>query len=236
MQLFKKNGIIIFWAVLFADCFFLYNENYAYHGYLKAALVPVLLLYIFMNARKKHYLVSKSLIFMGMLFSWIGDLLLLNDSNGFDNNGFFMWGMFSFFIAHVFYIIFFFRLHPLNLLKATEAILAAIVLGVVGYQLYKFLHLELIQMPNLRIFLLGYGSAIALMAILATNVFANKSKRSLAVSYFMPGAALFIFSDIILVISKFKYPDESYLHVVTVMAYGYAQCLLAQGFNKHLKG
>jgi uncharacterized membrane protein YhhN len=231
MQLFKKNGIIIFWAVLFADCFFLYSENYVYHSYLKAALVPVLLLYIFMNARKKHYLVSKSLVFMAMLFSWIGDLLLLNDSNGF-----FMWGMFSFFIAHIFYIIFFFRLHPLNLMKATEAILATIVLGVVGYQLYKFLQPELTQMPNLRFSLLGYASAIALMAILATNVFANKSKRALAVSYFIPGAALFIFSDTILVISKFKYPDESYLHVVTVMAYGYAQCLLAQGFTKHLKG
>ena len=231
MQLFKKNGIIIFWAVLFADCFFLYNENYAYHSYLKSALMPILLLYIFMNARQKHYLISKSLVFMGLIFSWIGDLLLLNDSNGF-----FMWGMFAFFITHVFYIIFFFRLHPLNLMKGTEAILAAIVLAVVGYQLYKFLKPELAQMPNLRFSLLGYGTAIGIMAVMATNTFANKTKRALALSYFIPGAALFIFSDVILVISKFKYPDESYLHVVIMMSYGYAQCLLAQGFTKHLKG
>lgn len=231
MQLFKKNGIIIFWAVLFADCFFLYNLNYTYHGYLKAALVPILLLYIFLNARKKHYLVSKSLVFMGLFFSWIGDLLLLNDSNGF-----FMWGMFSFFIAHAFYIIFFFRLHPLNLMKATEAILATFVLGFIGYQFYKFLQPELAQMPNLRFSLLGYAVALGLMAILATNTFANKAKRSLAIAYFIPGAGLFIFSEAILVISKFKYPDENYLHVVVVMSYGYAQCLLAQGFTKHLKG
>jgi len=229
MQLLKKHGIILFWAILFADCFFLYNENYNYHGYLKAALIPVLLLYVFLNARKKHYLVSKSLVFMGLIFSWVGDLLLLHES-------LFMWGILAFFITHIFYIIFFFRLHPLNLLKATEATLAVIVLGVVGYQVHKFLQPELVQMPNLKIALYGYAAAIFLMAALATNIMASKTKRPLAINFFIPGAALFIFSDIILIVSKFKYHDENYLHVVTMISYGYAQCLLAQGFSKHLKG
>ncbi len=231
MLLLKKHGIILFWILLFLDCFFIYNQNYSYHGYLKGSLIPVLMLYIFLNARKRHYLVSKSLVFMGLLFAWIGDLLMLHEGNGF-----LIWGMLAFFFTHVFYIVFFFRMQPLHVLKATEATIAAVILITVGYQLNKFLQPEISQLPTLKVMLLAYSVAISIMAILATNVLSNKTKKPMALGYFMPGAALFIFADIIFLVSKFKYPDENYLHVIVMMSYGYGQCLLAQGFSKHLKG
>ncbi len=231
MQLLKKYGIIIFWFILAADCFLLYQEQHEYHGYLKAALMPVLIFYVFLNARKNHYLTSKSLVFSAMLFSWIGDLLLINNSNTF-----FLWGMIAFLIAHIFYIIFFRRLQPLNPLKATEATIATVVLIAIYYQLFKFLKPELAEAPSLRVPIYIYAVVIGIMAVMATNVFSNKSRRSLSINFFIPGVALFIFSDIVLVLHKFKYTDTGFLEVVIMVSYGYAQCLLAQGFTKYLKG
>lgn len=231
MQLLKKYGIIIFWVVLFADCLFLFEGKTEYHGYLKATLLPILIFYVFLNARKKHYLTSKSLVFSGMLFSWIGDLLLINNGNTF-----FLWGMIAFLIAHIFYIIFFGRLQTLNPLKATEATIATAVLIGICYQLFKFIQPELSETPNLKLPILIYAIVICIMAIMATNVFANKGRKSLAINFFIPGALLFLFSDIVLVLHKFKYIDTNFLDVVVMMSYGYAQCLLAQGFTKYLKG
>lgn len=231
MELLKKNGIVIFWLLLFADCFFVYQQNYQYHSYLKPALIPILLLYTFLNARKNHYLVSKSLVFMGLIFSWLGDLLLLNEGTNF-----FIWGMTAFFITQIFYIIFLFMFYPLKIFKATEAIIAAIILGFIAYQLNKFIGPELKQLPYVKFVLIVFAIGISIMAMMATNIFSSKSKRTLAVNFFMTGAALLIFSFIVLVINKFKYLDENYLQVITLMSYGYGQCLLVQGFGKRLKG
>jgi uncharacterized membrane protein YhhN len=231
MQLLKKYGIIFFWLLLFADCFLVYTGDLTYHTYIKAAMVPLLMLYIFLNARKKYYLVSKSLVFMGLFFAWLGDMILLNNSNSF-----FMVGMGCFFAMNIFFIIFFFRIHPLNIFKATEGTIAAIGMFIVLYKLYGFMQSDLSQMPNLRIFLLTYGLTISIMVVLAANTFDNRVKRPMVMNYFIPGAVLLVLAHAALVVYKFKYPDESYLQVVTTISYGYGICLLSQGFCKHLKG
>ena len=74
------------------------------------------------------------------------------------------------------------------------------------------------------------------MAVFAANIISDRGKRNLAVQYFIPGAILFMASDATLAVFKFKYVDVNFLQVIVMITYGYAQCLMAQGFTKYLKG
>lgn len=232
MQILKKNGIILFWMILFADCYFLYEQKYDYHAYAKITLLPLLMYYVFANARKKHFIRSKTLVFLGMLFAWIGDILLLQDGDVF-----FIWGMIAFMATHIFYSIFFYRVHKIGDTQSYEvSIIALLILAGVYYQLYKFIHSDLDLVPQFKIPVYAYAVVIGAMGVFAANIISHRGKRNLAVQYFIPGAVLFIGSDATLAIYKFKYVDVDFLQVIVMITYGYAQCLMAQGFTKYLKG
>ena len=206
-------------------------EQLDYHPYLKSMLIPLLGIYVFTNARKKYYFRSKMLIFFGMLFAWIGDILLLQEGDIF-----FIVGMIAFIGTHIFYGFYFYRLNVLNSTVGTEALVIAIVILLgIGYQTHIFLAADLALVPQLKIPIYIYSTILFLMAAMAANVFGNRSKKSIAITFFIPGAILFIFSDATLAVHKFKYIDVSFLRVIVLISYGYAQCLFSQGFVKHLK-
>lgn len=230
MQLLKKNGIILFWAILFIDCYFVFAHKYQFHAITKILLVPILVLFIYFNARKKHYNRSKILIFSGLFCAWIGDILLLNDSDEF-----FIAGTVAFLATHIFYSIFFYRVHPIKNARSYELTIIStiVVIGILIFIL-TFLYNDLPDFFKIPFYI--YAAAIGIMAILATNIYSNRGKQKLALQYFIPGAVLFILSDAVLAIFKFKYTDELFLEVIVMITYGYAQCFLAQGFAKYLKG
>src|SRR5262245_61343937 len=66
----------------------------------KPLLMPVLIFY-FLSQAKNKWIVG------ALLFSWIGDVLLMFQEN---NSSFFLFGLVSFLLAHICYIIFFFRI------------------------------------------------------------------------------------------------------------------------------
>lgn len=232
MQLLRKNGILLFWLILFADCYFLFEKKYDYHTYLKITLVPILMFYIFLNARKKHFIRSKTLVFLGLLCAWIGDVLLINSGDNF-----FIAGMIAFLGTHIFYSIFLYRVQPINNTTSYEvSIIAALILSAIFFQYFKFMKDDIERVSDLKIPIYVYCVAIGIMTVLAANIFSNTGKRNMAMQYFIPGALLFVASDAILLIHKLKYTDEDFLPVLVMLTYGYGQCLLAQGFTKYLKG
>lgn len=232
MQILKKNGIILFWIILFTDCFFVYNANWGAHFYTKILLMPILAFYIFLNARKKKFQRSKTLVFLGLACAWIGDILLTKNGDNF-----FLMGMVAFLGTHIFYSIFFFRIQPIeNTTHYETVIVAAMVVIGAYFGLFNFLKVELNSASNLKIPIFIYAIAIGIMAVLATNLFANRGKRNMAIQFFIPGAVLFILSDTTILLHKFKYVDMEFLNVIVMMTYGYAQCMMAQGFTRYLKG
>jgi uncharacterized membrane protein YhhN len=232
MQILKKNGIILFWIILFVDCFFVFNGNWGSHFYTKILLIPILVFHIFLNARKRKFQRSKTLIFLGLACSWVGDILLTQNGDAF-----FIWGMIAFLGTHIFYSIFFFRIQPIeNTTHYETVIVAAMVMVAINVGLYSFLKDDLNLFPALKIPVYIYSIAISIMAVLATNLFANRGKRNMAVQFFIPGAVLFIISDTTIALYKFKYVDMEFLSVIVMMTYGYAQCMMAQGFTRYLKG
>lgn len=226
MELIKKHGILLFWFILYADCGLLYLNKPQYHGILKPLLMLVLMFYLAFNTTKKSFTGSKLIVFIALLASWIGDILLLEEGDGF-----FIAGMVAFIITHIFYSIFFFRAVSIRLSKFTEGTIAAFVFILIASQLRKFLspHWGSFGLP-----IMIYMVFIGIMAILATNIARSKTMKTLAFNNFIPGAVLFILSDAIIVLNKFYFKEE-FLSIVIIMSYGYAQCLMVQGFNKYLK-
>lgn len=226
MELIKKHGILLFWFVLYADCGVLYLNKPQYHGILKTLLMLVLMLYLALNTTKKSFTGSKLIVFVALFASWIGDILLLKEGDSF-----FIASMVAFIITHIFYSIFFYRAVSVKLSKFTEGTIAAFIIIIIATQLRKFLspHWGEFGLP-----IMIYIVFIGVMAVFAANVARSKTMKPLAFNHFIPGAALFILSDAIIVLNKFYFKEE-FLSIVIIMSYGYAQCLLVQGFNKYLK-
>jgi uncharacterized membrane protein YhhN len=79
-----------------------------------------------------------------------------------------------------------------------------------------------------------YTVVICLMAATAANLLSSKPMKVIAAGFFVPGAALFMLSDSVLALNQFIYKD-TFLNIVVMLTYGYAQCLLVQGFTRYLK-
>ncbi len=229
MQLLKKRGILVFWIFLLIECYLIFSRQTYYASVVKIMLVPILLFYVFLNARKNHYQTTKTLVFFGLLASWVGDILLINNGDVW-----FILGMIAFMATHIIYATIFYRIHRLRLYKSQEAFIAAIILFIVCYYLFRFLNTNSSFEP-FKIPIILYMIVISIMAIMAVNILGTGSRKQNAINYFIPGAVLFIISDATLSVQKFVFPDENFLSVIIMLSYGYAQSLIAEGFSKTLK-
>ncbi len=224
----KKRGLIIFWLFLILNCYFIYTGQHLQQTITKAVLVPILLFYIFLNARKNYYKNSKSFIFSAFICAWFGDIFLVNKGDTF-----FLLGMLAFACAHILFAITFYRIHKLRILKSQEAFIAAIILVVAFYELYNFITPGL---GNFKIPVIIYMLVISTMAIMAVNLLSSGVRKASAMMFFIPGALLFIVSDALLALQIFMFSDIDLLGISVMLSYGYALSLFADGFTKLLKG
>ncbi len=179
-----------------------------------------------MNVRKNAYPTSKRIIFIGLFAAFIGDLLLI-----FNGTPFFIGGMLAFIITHIAYTTFFLKCSNVRFNKATEFVIAAVLVTLVAVKLLNFLKPYLGDMIwPVKI----YMAAIAVMTASAANLLSNNLLKVIATTYFVPGAVLFVLSDAVLASNHFLYKDN-FLDVVVMLSYGYAQCLMVQGFARYLK-
>ena len=228
MQLLKKRGLLIFWILLLLDCFFIYTKDESHRIFTKPLLIPILCFYIFLNARKNHYHNTKTLVFLALVFAWLGDILLMQSTRIF-----FLLGMLAFALTHIFLSITYYRIHKLKLAKCQEAFLATIVVSFICVAVYQFVKSEL---GSLKIPVIAYMVVISVMAILSANLLGSGLRKTSAINYFIPGAALFIFSDAVLISQMFVFNEIDFLPVIVMLSYGYAISLIGEGFSKLLKG
>lgn len=183
----------------------------------KSLLMPVLLGYFWVNARTIHS-GSRALIAMALLASWAGDVLLLFEAR---DGIFFLAGLGSFLLAHIFYCIYFERIRrkigpPLQLWLALPVVL---YYGVLIYVLSP--RLGELTWP-VRI----YGAVISIMLFLALQVHWTHRNRA---SFLMAlGAAFFVISDSLLAVNKF-YAPFPFAGVTIMCTYGIAQLFIVTG-------
>ena len=162
----------------------------------KPLIIPLLGLTYYYSLEKKLSF-FKDAILLALFFSWLGDILLLNESM-------FVPGLISFLTAHIFYIYFFART---NSGQASYFKLRPVMLIAVLAYLIEFMYLLWPSLGAMKIPVLLYGIAISTMLSAAIWQYQKLDDRT---SLFMIiGATLFVTSDSILAVNKFSSPFET---------------------------
>lgn len=194
-------------------------------AFLKALTKPALLssLIAYFGLNTANFGKSKFGLFLllGLVFSLGGDVLLMFQAE----EGFFMFGLGSFLIAHLFYIAAFTKTyeenHEIKLLKKY----GWVMLVVVGYA-YFFFNAIKDFLHDMVGPVLVYTMVISLMLLIALNRYKKVSGSSF--TYVAVGAALFVASDSILAWNKFV-RELDHAHLWIMMTYGLAQFGIAKG-------
>lgn len=162
----------------------------------KPLIIPLLGLTYYYSLEKKLSF-FKDAILLALFFSWLGDILLLNES-------LFVPGLISFLTAHIFYIYFFART---NSGQASYFKLRPVMLIAVLAYLIEFMYLLWPSLGAMKIPVLLYGITISTMLSAAIWQYQKLDDRT---SLFMIiGATLFVTSDSILAVNKFSSPFET---------------------------
>ncbi len=170
-------------------------------------------------------------IIIGLIFGWFGDLFLHIIS---EKVVFFLLGMFSFLIGHIFYIqAYILEIKSItgvsSFINAYEAMAAVIILGAfIIYSIIKKMNYGAIIVPGLL-----YASALTLMLVKATSlgillIRIGAPYAALAFAILFIGALFFMLSDITLAYIHFSGKEKNFkLKVFNIVTYFAAQVLLA---------
>lgn len=186
-------------------------------------LIIILLIVYFIVATRKVKSSIKIWVLLALLFSWIGDVLLMFQGN---DSLYFLLGLSAFLLAHIFYILFFNRIRAFELIAARWWLLLIVV--VYYGLLITFLSPYLADMKlPVRV----YGVVISIMFMLAMHMLYLKNRR--AGLLMMAGALLFVISDSVLAINKFYQSFESAGFII-MLTYGMAQLFIIEGGIRYL--
>ena len=208
-------------VIALAEIYSRYADNTMLHLVAKPLLIIVLLAYFYVSLQGRSDKITK-LITWGLIFSWLGDVLLM-----FENPAqplFFMGGLGAFLTTHVLYILAFKAVvkdHSKSIFKTRLiAIVPFIVIGgVFYYALFP-------NLAELKIPVFVYTTVIITMVIFALNRIGQVNMASFRLVYY--GAIIFMMSDLLLAINKFLEPFD-YAGVYIMGTYILAQGLIVGG-------
>ena len=181
----------------------------------KPVLIPVLGYFLFdLTYGIKNRLIT--LFLVALLFSWFGDLLLMNTAPSF-----FLYGLLCFLVAQLCYSYFFYRIMGQEKIKFSWLLFFPVVIYYAV--LISWLAPQLGQM---KIPVMIYGAVISLMLLLALHLLYMPAVR--AGRLFAAGAIFFVASDTALAINKFSAPFP-HAALVIMITYGLAQFFLTYG-------
>jgi uncharacterized membrane protein YhhN len=224
--------LTLFVADLIVDTLIADPGNSAIKYFTKGALM--LLLLAFFIVEVKQY-VSKSnaplirLICLALVFSFAGDLLLIDDSTAIH----FIAGLASFLTAQVFYVIFFSRCYVFSKNNAAFIFISAIVI-IIYLCLLNYLFLPKTSVQQLTIPVVVYSIVIGAMLFTSVNLIHSQRLRSAAIKYFIPGAVSFVASDSMLGFNRF-YMEKPMPAFYIMFTYCLAQFLIVLGSVKVIK-
>ena len=210
----RKFILFVFWLCALTDLYAIASGNEKLHMVFKPTLMICLLITLFLCRPSFQ---GKGFIITAILFSWMGDIYLM-----FENRDplFFILGLVSFLIAHLFYIIFFVRPKgKLTWLLFQKPWMAGIIL------IYVTCLLALI-LPNAgKLSLPVTVYALVLSAMLLSSLHAYYRFEKKTGLMFVSGAVFFVISDSLLAINKFYVPLGA-ASILIMLTYCIAQFLI----------
>jgi uncharacterized membrane protein YhhN len=218
----KTAWIIFFLFVLLANLVAIYLNNDTLRFIAKSLLVPVLVVYFSLQTRSVNS-VLKTWVLLALIFSWFGDLLLIFEEK---KSIFFLLGLSSFFVAQVFYIVFFHNIRMREYIRGNALLLLVVIV-------YYFILISIISpfLGSMKLPVRIYGVVLSFMLMLAMHTLFSTNKKA---GWWMTlGAVLFVASDSLLAINKF-YSAFNYAGTCIMLTYGLAQLFIIEGAVKYM--
>lgn len=218
----KRYWISLFLVILLIDIAAVYFKNDALRYVAKPLLMPLLVVYFFLNTNTFISPLKKWIV-LALVLSWAGDVLLMFESV---SPHFFIPGLVAFLIAHIFYILFYESIIRRENLKKNYWWFIPVLIYYVSIIYILTPYLGDMKLP-VRI----YGIVISYMLIqaLQTAMIKNKAAAGLMIA----GSVLFITSDSLLAINKFHGSFE-YAGIGIMLTYGIAQLLITLGALRYI--
>lgn len=191
----------------------------------KSILMPILIVYAFYRFADKKGVFK--LVLVALLFSWAGDILLLFDTR---DQSLFVFGLGSFLIAHVFYIMTNAKARKPNTsvgLIPTQQMRYLFILIMAGLAI---IYIILPHLGDLTIPVIIYAAVLTIMTITALYRYGRTETSSFSMVFM--GACFFMLSDAMLAINTFV-NDFVYAGFWVMLTYTSAQWMLVEGFAKH---
>ena len=218
-----KKQVIFFFLILTGELFATGLQNRIAEFVFKPLIVIWLLAWFVMQTATIRSPLKKWII-LALLFSWIGDVFLLFQD---DNSLFFLLGLSSFLLAHLFYILFF------HFVRIKEKVTGRwfLLMIVVGYCV-AIISILSPYLGDLVWPVRIYAAVISCMLMLAMHMLFIKNKT--AGKWMMFGALLFVISDSVLAINKFYQPFEE-AGIIIMLTYGLAQLFIIEGAGRYIR-
>lgn len=203
----KKILLVVYILASILFCYAVYIDNDMFRTVTKP--IPLIILLFLLKPNSKY----KKLIFIGFIFSLFGDIFLMNIIDKF------IFGLASFLIAHIFYIIAFSkRYKQLNIISAIPFYVFA---GILIFFFYPYL-------GNMKFPVIIY---IIVIVTMLWRAFLQRNFDNFAI-FALIGAILFAISDTNIAFTKFI-QDYDYSKIVTIVFYWTAQFLIYKSTIKH---
>lgn len=213
----KVYWFFIFTLVLLAHLLGIQVKDELLQNISKPLLIPALTGYFIFSLKDVKTSIKKWVI-AALFFSWAGDILLMFQIK---DEIFFLLGLSSFLLAHIFYIILFHRIRILEKIKGNPWLLLLVVIYYAALLSWLSPYLGDMKLP-VRI----YGIVISFMFMLAMHMLFARNRT--AGRWMMGGALLFVISDSVLAINKF-YQSFELAGISIMLTYGLAQLCIVRG-------
>jgi len=189
----------------------------------KPLIIPALCAWFFFQTRETGTSLKKWIV-AALFFSWAGDILLMFVPR---DEVFFLAGLASFLLAHIFYILFF---HFTRLREGVQSrvwLLLPVVLYYVVFISWLSPWLDDMKIP-VRV----YGIVISFMWMLALHMLFIRHRK--AGRWMAAGAFLFVVSDSLLAVNKFYTAFEGAGELI-MLTYGLAQWGITRGAVQYIR-
>lgn len=221
----KSFWIILFFLALIATLAGIYFDIEQLRMISKPPLMPLLFFY-FLFATKGYPTGIKGWIILALLFSWVGDILLMFETKG---KIYFLLGLSSFLLAQFFYVVYFNNIRAREIIKGNALLL---LVAVIYYSALTNILGPSLEKANLGLPVRIYGVVLSFMLMLALHTLLGKNKKA---GWLMAtGAILFVISDSTLAFNKF-YSPINYGDLIVMLTYGVAQLLITMGSVEYIR-
>lgn len=178
---------------------------------------PLLIPFLFLSVVQSDSFKSKLWLLLALLFSWIGDVILLFTNK---SEFFFILGLVAFLLAHLLFIALFVK-QEVPIVVHKQKNLYWFGFGFVLLYLFGMLSILFPKLGSLKFPVGIYAMTISLMLIETIKGYFNWTKKGKKLIFF--GAVFFVLSDSLLAFNKFhsKFSHASFLIMLTYLVAQY---------------